>query len=247
MEDIERIATGIPGLDKNVEWGFPTPMVLIIEGEPGCGKSTLALQMLFNECGGRNRIYFSGITEPFENIRRNMSRFRFFDWDMVMKGEVHFIDIGHALAMGAEARLTPTRDTETNLVEPFITIVNKCREKKPDMVAIDPMITSISAESMKFRKIFYDFLKIIRELGVFTIIVKESTDSSGQSTENFMADGILTLGIRPLADVPTEYRKVMRITKMRGTHHTSRLLQVSMDREGMSVVPLEQYIIGSVP
>ncbi len=39
----------------------------------------------------------------------------------------------------------------------------------------------------------------------------------------------------------------MRIAKLRGTAHTDRLLQVDKDREGMSMVTLEQDIIGSIP
>lgn len=245
--EIERISSGVPGLDRNVEWGFPFPMVLIVEGEPGSGKSTLALQMLFNECAGKNRIYFSGITEPFENIRRHQSRFRFFDWQLVEQGTLHFVDIGHALGMGAEARLTPTRESEMPLGEPFATILDSCRRHRPDMVVIDPLLTSFSQESLKYRRVFYEFLKQIRELGVFTIIVKESTKKTSNDVDNYMADGIVSLGIRPLQDVPTELRKVMRITKLRGTNHTSKLLQLDITKEGVSVVPLEQFIIGSIP
>ena len=52
---------------------------------------------------------------------------------------------------------------------------------------------------------------------------------------------------RPLKDRPIEYRKVMRISKLRATHHSDRLLQVDKDKEGMSVVTIEQDIIGSIP
>ena len=247
MEDIERIPSGIPGLDRNIEDGFPNPMILLVEGEPGTGKSTFALQMLMHECEGRNRIYFSGISEPFDNMVRNMGRHRFFRADLIEQGQVHFIDIGHALGMGAEARLTPTRESELELGEPFTTIIRKINELKPDMVAIDPLLTSFSAESLKYRKIIYDFFRVIRDLGVFMLIVKENTDKTARSVDNYMADGVITLGIRPLKDLPTEYRKVMRITKLRGTNHTDRLLQVDKDREGMSLVNLEQDIIGSIP
>ena len=247
MEDIRRIPSGIPGLDRNIEDGFPNPMILLLEGEPGTGKSTFALQMLMHECESMNRIYFSGISEPFENMKRNMGRHRFFRADLIDKGEVHFIDIGRALGMGAEARLTPTRESELALGEPFTTIIQKIKEIQPDMVVIDPLLTSFSAESLKYRKIIYDFYRVIRDLGVFMLIVKENTDKTARSVDNYMADGVLTLCIRPLQDNPTEYRKVMRIAKLRGTRHTDRLLQVDKDREGMSMVTLEQDIIGSIP
>lgn len=247
MEEIPRIPSGIPGLDRNIEGGFPNPMILLLEGEPGTGKSTFALQMLMNQCEGKNRIYFSGISEPFWNMKRNMGRHNFFKPELIDQGVVHFIDIGKALGMGAESRLTPTRESELQLGEPFVTIIDKIQEIGPDMVAIDPLLTSFSAESLKYRKVIFEFFRTIRELGVFMLIVKENTDKTARSVDNYMADGVLTLGIRPLKDRPTEYRKVMRISKLRATHHSDRLLQVDKDTEGMSVVTIEQDIIGSIP
>jgi circadian clock protein KaiC len=247
MEEISRIPSGIPGLDRNIEGGFPNPMILLLEGEPGTGKSTFALQMLMHQCEGKNRIYFSGISEPFENMKRNMGRHRFFRADYIDQGILHFIDIGQALGMGAESRLTPSRETELQMGEPFKTIIAKIQDLRPDMVVIDPLLTSFSAESLKYRKVIYDFYRIIRDLGVFLLIVKENTDPTARSVDNYMADGVLTLGIRSIKDKPTEYRKVMRISKLRGTNHTDRLLQVDKDPEGMSMVTLEQDLIGSIP
>jgi circadian clock protein KaiC len=247
MDDIPRIESGIPGLDRNIEGGFPNPMILIIEGEPGTGKSTFALQMLFHNCEGKNGLYMTGISEPFENIRRNMGRHQFFKWDKVEQGHLHFIDLAPAIGISAESRLTPTRESEIELSEPFISIIKTIEKYNPDMVAIDPLLVPFSAESLKYRKLFYNFFKVIRDLNTFLIIVKETTDKTSRSVDNYMADGVLTLAIRPLADPCTEYRKIMRISKLRGTKHSPKLLQVEKDWEGMSVVPLEQDIVGGVP
>jgi KaiC/GvpD/RAD55 family RecA-like ATPase len=247
MEDIPRISSGILGLDNYIEGGFPHPMILLVEGEPGTGKSTFALQMMMNEAEGKNRIYFSGMSEPFENIYRNMGRHRFFRKELIDQGHLHFVDIGTALGLGAEKRLTPTRESELQMGEPFTTIIHKIAEHKPDMVAIDPLLTSFSAESLKYRKIIYEFFKKIRELNVFMLIVKENTDSTARSVDNYMADGVLTLAIRSLRDHPTEYRKILKVSKLRGTKHTPKLLQLDKDWDGMSTVPLEQDIIGTIP
>lgn len=247
MEDMQRIESGVPGMDRLIEGGFPYPMILIIEGEPGTGKSTLALQMLFHNCEGKRRLYLSGISEPFENMRRNMGRHKFFDWAKVEGGCVQLIDISKAIGLGAEARLTPIRESELSMDEPFVTIIRKIEEHSPDIVAIDPLLTSFSPESLKYRKIFYDFFKVIRDLGVFMIIVKETTDKTARSVDNYMADGVISLGIRPLRDQPNEYRKVARITKLRGTKHSNNVMQIDKDWEGISLLPLEQEINGNIP
>ena len=44
-------STGIPGLDDILRGGFPRGRLMLIEGDPGVGKTTLALQFLIE--GGR--------------------------------------------------------------------------------------------------------------------------------------------------------------------------------------------------
>ena len=41
-----KAATGISGLDDILRGGFPEGRILLIEGDPGVGKTTLALQFL---------------------------------------------------------------------------------------------------------------------------------------------------------------------------------------------------------
>src|SRR5215213_9532892 len=48
----ERALTGIPGLDAILGGGLPTNHLYLIDGEPGAGKTTLALQFLLE--GARN-------------------------------------------------------------------------------------------------------------------------------------------------------------------------------------------------
>ena len=41
-----RLATGSAGLDQVLEGGFPANRLYLLEGDPGTGKTTLALQFL---------------------------------------------------------------------------------------------------------------------------------------------------------------------------------------------------------
>jgi circadian clock protein KaiC len=48
----ERASIGIPGLDHLLQGGFPAQRLHLVEGDPGTGKTTLALQFLMT---GRKR------------------------------------------------------------------------------------------------------------------------------------------------------------------------------------------------
>ena len=57
---IRKLATGVPGLDEILGGGLPEYSFNIIAGAPGCGKTTLAHQVVFaNATAERPALYFT--------------------------------------------------------------------------------------------------------------------------------------------------------------------------------------------
>lgn len=73
---IERVKTGVPGLDELVEGGFPKGDTILVAGKAGTGKSTLAIQFLYNgaEQYGETGVLVT-LEEPPRLIKRNMMNF----------------------------------------------------------------------------------------------------------------------------------------------------------------------------
>ena len=62
---INRLATGVPGLDDVLGGGLPEFSFNLIAGSPGCGKTTLAHQIMFAlATRERPAIYFTVLGEP---------------------------------------------------------------------------------------------------------------------------------------------------------------------------------------
>lgn len=96
---MSRKTTGIPGLDGMIQGGFPYPSAILVAGEPGTGKTTLAVQSLFHGASeGEKGLYITAISEPQWLVQRFLSSFSFYDQQLVEKGVVNFIDIGPTLA-----------------------------------------------------------------------------------------------------------------------------------------------------
>ena len=92
--DIERVKTGIPGLDELIEGGFPRGDTILIAGKAGTGKSILATQFIYkgaieyDEPG-----VFVTLEEPPHLIKRNMLRFGM-DLDaLIAKGKISIVDL----------------------------------------------------------------------------------------------------------------------------------------------------------
>ena len=62
---IHRLPTGIPGLDDILGGGLPEFSFNLIAGQPGCGKTTLAHQLMFAMATPeRPALYFTVLGEP---------------------------------------------------------------------------------------------------------------------------------------------------------------------------------------
>src|ERR1700728_4808716 len=77
---INRLSSGVPGLDEILGGGFPEFSFNIIAGAPGCGKTTLAHQFVFeNATVERPALYFTVLGEPALKMLRYQQQFTFFD------------------------------------------------------------------------------------------------------------------------------------------------------------------------
>ncbi len=224
---IDRIPTGIPGLDDAIEGGFPSPSVLLLIGEPGTGKTTLAMQSLF--FGAKNEetvIYMTGVSEPVFMIKKFMSNFSFYDVRLIENSKIQFWDLGSSIqTMGTKKAL----DAITDIV----------RETKASRVIIDPLpLSQLFSSLSDYRKYLYDFLTALRNLQVFTIIVGERSTESEHDLEAYMVDAVVLLYLKPL-DNPLIYKNMMRIRKMRGTNHIRDMMAVEITGDGMRVYRMD--------
>jgi len=72
---IERVKTGIPGLDEVLHGGIPRRNVVLLSGGPGTGKSIFGQQYLYNGLkAGENGVLVALEEHPVQ-IRINMSQF----------------------------------------------------------------------------------------------------------------------------------------------------------------------------
>ncbi len=223
---IERIPSGIYGLDEFIQGGFPTPSVMLLLGEPGTGKTTLAMQSLFHGAGrGETVIYMTGVAEPIFMLKKFMSAYEFFDEGLINSGRVQFWDLGTSIqTMGPRKALTA--------------IIEIIKETDAKRVIIDPLpLSHIFSSPQDYRKYLYDFFTGLRQLEVFTLIVGEKDEAAYTDLDGYMVDGIIILYLQSIDD-PLVFSNFMRIRKMRGTDHTRNMLAVELSAQGMSVSPV---------
>ena len=63
-----KVATGIPGLDEILGGGLPPRRLYLIQGEPGSGKTTLALQFLLTGARAGEKVLYISLSETREEV-----------------------------------------------------------------------------------------------------------------------------------------------------------------------------------
>ncbi|HSV52764.1 MAG TPA: ATPase domain-containing protein [Burkholderiaceae bacterium] len=97
---INRLATGVPGLDDVLGGGLPEFSFNLIAGPPGCGKTTLAHQMMFAlATPQRSAIYFTVLGEPPLKMLRYQQQFDFFDSEAI-NHSIRFINLSEDAVAG---------------------------------------------------------------------------------------------------------------------------------------------------
>ncbi|WP_305806650.1 ATPase domain-containing protein, partial [Stenotrophomonas sp. YIM B06876] len=121
---IQRLRTGVPGLDAVLGGGLPEFSFNLIAGPPGCGKTTLAHQLMFALAAPAcQALYFTVLGEPPLKMLRYQQQFDFFDLDKLNRS-IRFINLAEEAASGDLDRVLARIVAEVQAHEPALVFVD---------------------------------------------------------------------------------------------------------------------------
>jgi circadian clock protein KaiC len=222
---INRLKTGVPGLDEVLGGGLPEYSFNLIAGAPGCGKTTLAHQMMFALATPEQpALYLTVLGEPPLKMLRYQQQFDFFDNDRIATS-LFFVNLSEDVLAG---NLDQVMQTITRLIE----------TKRPRYVFVDSF-RSIALSRHPEGLAAGNLQRFVQELAMLmtswqatTFLIGEyATDA--ESTAIFtIADGIVWM--RQAVDRDSMVRK-LEVKKMRGQAALPGLHTFRIDRSGINV------------
>ncbi len=238
---IERVKTGIPGLDELIEGGFPRGDTILIAGKAGTGKTILANQFLYNGAVLYNEPgVLVTLEEPPKAIKRNMMRFGMNLDDLMKKGLLSIADLSPSKEV---ARVKMGEYPSFDLSGLVAIIMNHVKKVKAQRIVIDTL--SILAYKFRSRDIlreeFFKLAANITREGATLLLTSEipakGTGLGVFNIEAFLASGVVVLYNEKISD--TSRSRSIEILKLRGSKHSSRIHSMRITDEGIRVWPGE--------
>jgi len=241
---IERIKTGVPGLDKLFKRGIPHGASVLVEGGPGSGKTNLCLQMCRNICQKGLKALFMSFEEPEDNLREHMREFGWNPSEYEKKGTLmirrfNALDIARSVeALLSEAKKELLIDIQPVLIP---------KDFQPDVVCIDSLSAIASAftgEDARFRIYMEQLFRYLESHEITTFLIREISNPThignvyverGEAV-SFLSDGIIVMYNVVYANGKRE--RALEVLKMRGEEIDTRIVKIKMiNGKGMVVYP----------
>jgi KaiC domain protein len=224
---MDRVKTGIVGLDEMLEGGFPRSHTVVVMGSFGTGKTTFGLQFLSEGLRqGEKGIYIT----LEEDERSIIDDAKSFGWDLKPAIDSKKLSI---------VKLEPT-DAKTT--------ISRIKSDLPDFIksfgATRIVIDSISLLNMLFesdhdkRSNLFHLVQMIKKTGATCLMTAEVKDNnplvSRDGLIEYTADGVISLRYDEPAE-KSEIQLTIRIVKMRRINHSRRVKPYSITNNGIEV------------
>ncbi len=222
------IKTGTPGLDELLAiGGLQFKSTVLVSGEPGAGKSILALQFIYNGARlfGEAGVYVTS-EQSIDRVRQNakglgMDLAKFEENGLI---KLIKIPVTHGYEMAPDE------------------LTNEIKKAEVTRVVIDSItpLEYLSSDIRSFRANILRFLENITTRNVTLVATAEKRktdfDNAEFTPEDFLFDGLILMGrIRKAIS----FERVLSIVKMRGTKHSEELHPIEITNSGLVVKQIE--------
>ncbi|MEM1643521.1 MAG: KaiC domain-containing protein [Desulfurococcaceae archaeon] len=234
---VERVKTGIPGLDEILNGGIPKRNVVLIAGGPGTGKSIMGMQYLWNGLQiGEPGIYVALEEHPVQ-VRINM---RQFNWDVKnyeAKGAFAIVDAFTA-GVGEAAKREKYVVKDPTDVGIIVDVVKQAiSDTGAQRVVVDSVSTLYLTKPSIARSVVLQLKKLLSGMGTTSMLISQVSVTErgfgGPGVEH-AADGIVRLD---MDEVDGELVRSLIIWKMRGTSHSMKRHLFEISDKGIVVYP----------
>jgi circadian clock protein KaiC len=226
-----RHSMGVAGLDDILFGGLPKNRLYLVQGEPGVGKTTLALQFLMEGVRKGEKALYITLSETEAEIRQVADSH---GWSLEGIRLYELSSAEQTLQLEDENTLYATADVD--LKETVRVLLEEVERVKPERVAFDSLseIRLLAQTPMRFRR---QLLSLKQHFvgRACTVLLLDDGTAEGNGQLESLAHGVILLEQRAM-DYGADRRR-LRIAKLRGSAFRSGYHDYTVRKGGLLVFP----------
>ncbi|HYP00891.1 MAG TPA: ATPase domain-containing protein [Pyrinomonadaceae bacterium] len=228
----ERLATGNTGLDSILEGGFPVNRLYLVEGDPGTGKTTLALNFLLEGAARGEPVLYVTLSETKEEIADVAASH---GWSL--EGINIYELIPPEESLKAETQYTIFHPSEVEFGEATTAVLDEVERIEPRRVVFDSLseMRLLARDPLRYRRQILALKQYFAGRQCTVMLLDDRTATGSDLQVQSIAHGVVALEHLAL-DYGAERRR-LRVVKLRGSKYRGGYHDFRIETGGVVVYP----------
>jgi circadian clock protein KaiC len=203
--------TGVPGLDNILCGGLPRGALYLIDGNPGVGKTTLALQYLLEGVRSKERCLYITLSETraeLEAVAKSHG------WTLGGIDIIELSAIERSLAGKAKNTMFQSAEVELNQLSKLL--LDEVERIKPARVVLDSLseMRLLAQNPLRYRRQILTFKQRFAESGATVLLLDDRSAVGVDVQVHSIVHGLISLSMAPVKY--GIFRRTLSVTKLRG-------------------------------
>jgi circadian clock protein KaiC len=233
VEKDSKAKTGVSGLDDILSGGLSRGKIFLLEGQPGTGKTTVALQALLEGAKAGEKSLYITLSETEEELRQSASSH---GWTLGSEISVFELIPPESL-FDAEQQQSLLYSSDLELGETTKQIFDAVERIKPTLVVLDSLseIRLLAQSSLRYRRQILALKHYFARHGATVLLLDDLTAEAADKTVHSVAHGVVRL--EELAPAYGAERRRIRVLKYRGQPYRGGFHDFTITTGGINVFP----------
>jgi circadian clock protein KaiC len=227
-----RLATGSAGLDDVLNGGLPANRLYLVEGDPGTGKTTMALQFLLEGARRGEPVLYVTLSETKEELTAVASSHGW-SLDGVSLHEL----VPPEESLKTETQYTIFHPSEVELGETTRAVIEEVERIQPRRVVFDSLseMRLLARDPLRYRRQILALKQFFAGRRSTVLLLDDRTSNDADLQVQSIAHGVLMLEQVEL-DYGAERRR-LRVSKLRGSRFRGGFHDFTIRTGGIEVFP----------